>query len=190
MTGLIDRTVVSRSIALPEEADRRLSLLARQQQTTRGKVIAELIFSADKEQTSIITWNVTGIDRSRTPREVLDATGRGYYIKDGVINGMPRGEGEEVDLYFFELDRCVSDDELENEYKLHGLVPADPYSLAKHNEDNPEFADTYPNITYWKDEGGNLWFMNFDGSGSQRSVDVSRSDGGLGVDWLCVGLRK
>ena len=82
------------------------------------------------------------VNRSRSPQEALAATGRKQYVTDAVVAHMPRGEGDEAEIFFFKVGRWISDDDLEKEYSSRGLVPADPFSLAAVNEADPAFADT------------------------------------------------
>lgn len=131
------------------------------------------------------------VNRSLTPQQVLDATGRKQYTNRKVVDSMPRGNDEEVEIVFFNLGHSVSDVELEREYELRGLKPADPYSLATVNADDPTFADEKPHGTHWKDAGGKWCFATFSQwSGGGRDVRVSRSDSGWGDDWFFAGLRK
>ncbi|OGZ68796.1 MAG: hypothetical protein A3D44_02255 [Candidatus Staskawiczbacteria bacterium RIFCSPHIGHO2_02_FULL_42_22] len=91
---------------------------------------------------------------------------------------MPRGEGEEVTIYFFELERTMSFEEILQECERRNLVPADPYSLAALNEHEPEYAYTFPNLTFWKGDGGwwrSLEFMVKRGRG--KSVFLCESTG-------------
>ena len=58
------------------------------------------------------------VNRNRTPQESLDATGRAQYTDRKVVNAMPKGEGEEVEVVFFKPDLSrhngfISDDDLE-----------------------------------------------------------------------------
>lgn len=129
-------------------------------------------------------------NRARTPNEVLNATGREQYIDREVVNSMPRGEGEEGDVAFFNLGRYVSDDNLEKEYELRGLKPADPYSLAAVNAADPAFADEHPNGTHWKDKNGNWCFAAFGRCADERRVGVRRRGGGWGGRWWFAGFRK
>lgn len=128
------------------------------------------------------------VDRNRTPQQVLDATGRNQYTDRGAVETMPKGEGKEVDVYFFNLGRYVSDDELEEEYELRGLVP-DPYAQAAVNEANPAFSDEYPNGCHWKYDG--KWhFATFDGWPVVRHVHVRRYDAAWRGYWWFCGVRK
>ncbi|MFA6408497.1 MAG: hypothetical protein WCW36_03475, partial [Candidatus Paceibacterota bacterium] len=47
------------------------------------------------------------VDRTRTPQEVVDATGRTQYVDKDVLATMPIGEGEEVDVHFVPTKRFV-----------------------------------------------------------------------------------
>lgn len=130
--------------------------------------------------------------RNRTPEQVLDATGRKQYTDKSVVAHMPKGNGEEVEVVFFNLGHSINDTDLDAEYENRGLKPADAYSLSAVNEEDPAFADTKPNCTHWKDADGNWCYMAFgqwhDGV---RNVHVGRSyydDWGDG--WWFAGLRK
>lgn len=131
------------------------------------------------------------VDRSLSPKQVLDATGRVQYTDDSVVAEMPRGECDEVQVRFFKIGRPISNDELEKEYELRGLVPADGYSVAKVNQDDPTFADTNPNGTHWKNSKGKWCYAYFDRwFGDKRYVDVYLSDHDWYGDWWFAGFRK
>ena len=73
--------------------------------------------------------------------------------------------------------------DLEKEYALRGLIPADPYSLAAVNEADPAFADKYPNGTQWKDASGNYCCAFFDRWRGGRRVSVRWRGRAWGADW-------
>jgi hypothetical protein len=135
------------------------------------------------------------VDRSRTPKQALDATDRAQYTNSDVVETMPKGEGEEVDVYFFKPDLSargghISDDDLEKEFELRGLKPVDPYSLAQVNTDDSAFADERPNGTHWKDENGKWCFATFSRWYGERRVFVDRNARGWLDHWWFAGVRK
>lgn len=143
----------------------------------------------------LIVRHVNNVDRSSAPQEVLDATGRKQYTDSDVVNSMPKGEGEKTEVVFFKLDLSerggyISDDDLEKEYELRGLKSADPYSLAKVNEDDPAFGDEKPNGTHWKNADGKWCFATFSRWRDGREVRVNRSDDDWVVNWWFAGVRK
>lgn len=129
-------------------------------------------------------------DRSLTPQQALDATGRRKYTDAKVVQTMPRGQGEEVEVIFFNVGRWISDNDLQKEYELRGLQPADPYSLAQVNEDDPGFSDEHPNGTHWQDAEGRWCFATFYRWRGERRVDVNRSDRDWYGYWWFAGVRK
>lgn len=131
------------------------------------------------------------VNRSRSPQETLDATGRSQYVDSEVVATMPRGEGEEVDVYFFPNKRQLSNAELEGLFNLLRLKP-DPYALAAVNEADPAFADNCPNSTPWRDAGGNWCCIAFDrwACSGERDVRVERRDIDYIADWLFGGVPK
>jgi hypothetical protein len=129
-------------------------------------------------------------DRSRTPQAMLDATNRKQYTDRKVVDAMLRGEGEEVEVVFFKLGRWISDADLEKEYELRGLIPADSYSQTAVNEADPAFADEHPNGTHWKDAQGNWCFSAFGGWDGGRRVSVRRSGSEWRGGWWFAGLRR
>lgn len=163
---------------------------------TQGDVlVAELVSVVRKrvETISNIIVHRVRVDRTRTPQQVLGATGRRQYANPNVVANMPgRGDGiEELDVCFFPLHRFASDDEVEETYKLHGLERlADSYALAQVNVDDPSFADTHPNVTHWKDANGNWCYAAFGRWGGERSVDVDRNALGWNAHWWFAALRK
>lgn len=130
------------------------------------------------------------VNRNRSAKEALKVTGRNQYVDDSVVKAMPKGEGEETEVVFFKIGRQVSDDELDKEYELRGLKPADPYSQAAVNEADPAFADEHPNGTHWKDKDGKWCFATFDRFADERFVVVSRRGRDWGDGWWFAGVRK
>lgn len=132
----------------------------------------------------------TKVDRSLKPQAILDATGRKQYTDSVIVADMPKGDGDEAEVVFFKLGHFVNDADLEKEYEMRGLVPADPYSLAKVNQDDLAFADEHPNGTHWKNTQGNWCFASFNRWDGERTVDVNRLDSGWHDYWSFAGLRK
>jgi hypothetical protein len=161
---------------------------------TQGEALtAELVGALRKRIEAVsdmIVRHVRDVDRARAPRQALEATGRNLYVNDRVVEAMPRGQGTEADIYFFKLGRYVSDTDLDKEYALRGLVPADPYSLAAVNEDDPAFADDYSNATHWKDVNGRWCHAAFGRWDGERGVLVDSSAYDWDVDWWFAGIRK
>ncbi len=137
------------------------------------------------------------VNRTRTPTEAIDATGRNKYLTDDVVKTMPRGEGDEVDVVFFKPDESaydkhglISDDEVARQYELRGFKPADPYALAAVNEADPAFADEHPNGTHWQDANGNWCYAAFGRWRDERGVHVHRHGYDWRGRWWFAGLRK
>lgn len=143
---------------------------------------------------SLVVRKVT-VNRARTPQEALDATGRKQYTDRKVVDSMPKGDGVEVEVVFFKPDLSerngyISDDDLEKEFELRGLKPADPISVAAVNEADPAFADGKPHGSHWKNSDGKWCFVAFDLWGVERNVRVLRGDGDWDDLWWFAGLRK
>ncbi len=135
------------------------------------------------------------VNLSRTNQQALDATGRKQYTDKDVVDSMPRGNNKEVEIHFFKLRfepvAWLTDDQLEREYELRGLIPADPFSLATVNEADPPFADTHPNATHWKDSKGKWCYETFDQwDDNERYVDVDRYDSDWHDFWWFAGVKK
>lgn len=137
------------------------------------------------------------VDYTKTPQQMLDATGRRQYVDSDVVKAMPKGEGDEGDVFFFKprpgsYDRngLISDDNLEKEFEFHGLKPCDPYKLSQVNADDQAFADERPNATHWQDENGNWCYAAFSRWLGGRKVDVYRFDIDWYGRWWFAGLRK
>jgi hypothetical protein len=144
------------------------------------------------------------VNRQRTPQQALDATGRQQYtdhrpphpdrwqyiVDREVVKLMPRGEGEEVEICFFNLARYISDEDLAREYELRGLAP-DPYAQAAVNEADPAFADEHRNGTHWKGRDGTWYYVAFARWRGKRGVRCNRRDIlGWGEFWWFGGVRK
>lgn len=132
-------------------------------------------------------------DRTFKPADVIAKvveSGRKSYVDNKVVETMPRGEGEQTEVVFFTLGRYISDDDLKKEYEKRGIKPADPYSLAAINRDDPAFADAKPNCTHWKDGDGKWCYAAFSRWHGGRRVDVIRNDRDWYGTWWFAGLRK
>jgi hypothetical protein len=132
----------------------------------------------------------TIVDRSLSQRQVLEATGRKLYVEDDIVETMPNGTGAEIEVHFFNLGCSISDNKLEHEFGARGLVPCDPHTLANVNQDDPAFADDYPNCTHWKDSDGKWCFVSFDRWNGERGVDVRRDHIAWGGGWWFAGVCK
>ena len=132
------------------------------------------------------------VNRSLSHRDAIAATGRRQYVDDGVVQEMPNGTDSSVQVFFFNFGHHVmSDDDLEKEYASCGLIPCDPHALAKVNEDDPAFADEYPNATHWRDTDDKWCFATFRRLGGERSVGAGRnSDSDWSGSWWFAGVRK
>ena len=137
------------------------------------------------------------VDRTKTPQQMLDATGRKQYTDRNAVDFMPRGTGEDVKVMFFKPEPeeytrpgYMSDDDLEKAFDRRGLRP-DPYAQAKANWDDPTFADNHPNGIHWKDADGKWYFATFDQwGGGERSVGVDRFGDGWYGRWWFAGVCK
>lgn len=130
------------------------------------------------------------VNRARTLQEALNATGVKQCTNPDVVSAISKGERENAEAFFFKTGCFVTDDELENEYELRNLKPADVYLLSAVNEDDPAFVDRHPNGTHWKDSNGRWCFATFDRGLGGREVDVGYNNRGWDDDWWFVGVRK
>lgn len=154
------------------------------------------VFRGYVERFSNLIVRLVRPNRTQSPQAALDATGRKQYTTASVVASMPRGTGDEAKIVFFKPDESaydengwINDDNVEKQYTLRGLKPADPYSLAKANEDDPDFADEHPNATHWKDAEGKWCFAAFRRwLDDERVVSVYRRGRGWDDDWLFAGL--
>ncbi|TSC55183.1 MAG: hypothetical protein LiPW30_649 [Parcubacteria group bacterium LiPW_30] len=133
-------------------------------------------------QNDIIVRRVR-VDRTRTPMEAINATGRNKYLSDDTVASMPQGEGDEVDVYFIPTRRFVPAKEVPAFLAQYGLV-SDPRAQAAVNEADPAFADEHPNGTQW----GNNCCLAFSRWFSKRSVLCDRDDCVWHDGWFLSGV--
>src|SRR3989338_1785261 len=147
---------------------------------------------------TLITIRTVAGDRSRTPQQALNATGRKQYTDRKVVYSMPRTktEGiEEVKVRFLKPrpeayeNGYMSDESLAAEYDYFGLKP-DPIAQTAVNEQDPAFADTHPNGCHWKDATGEYCFTTFRRWSDGRGVVCNRIGDGWGVDCVFGGVCK
>ncbi|MES2007200.1 MAG: hypothetical protein V4436_03815 [Patescibacteria group bacterium] len=129
------------------------------------------------------------VDRSRTLQEMLNALNCTSYVNESVVETIPQGIGDEVEVYFLRVSRFLNNVKVERLYKKHSLKAADVYSLAAVNEADPTFARTYFNGTVWK-VSKNIWgsiaFRSNAEDGLKVFVDYGK---GWYENWFLAGLR-
>ncbi len=129
------------------------------------------------------------VNRNLTPRQALDATGRQQYTNQAVVDTMPSGDGEEVELVYFKLGVFTLCGTLRAEFEARGLKP-DPIAQAADNAADPAFADKIPNACQWQDEDDDYCYATFRRWYGERSVRVFRNaDDWFGLWWF-AGVRK
>lgn len=151
--------------------------------------VQEMIAEAE----STFTVIVKRVDYTRTPEQVVHATGRAEYVDWNVAATMPcRATGilENLEVVFFRTGRQLTAEEQEQECAKRNLDP-DPYAQAAVNEENPAFADKFPNGTQWSRDGkvaSYLAFFRWDDGG--RGVDCYRNGRDWHDYWWYSGVRK
>jgi len=166
-----------------------------------GEIADNLVvdFRRRVEMLSDLIVRTAKVNRGRSPQEAIEATLRAQYTDRSVVDAMPKGnendQSDEVDVVFFRPDLSernghISDGDLEKEFELRGLKPADPVSVAAVNEADPAFADKKPHGTHWKDTKGNWCHATFSRWADERRVGVSRIDYDWSDDWWFAGVRK
>jgi hypothetical protein len=134
------------------------------------------------------------VNRSRAPQEALDATNRVKHTDRKVVDAMPKGEGDEVEVCFFKPEAWeytspgfMSDDDLSKALERRNLKD-DPMAVIAVNEADPTFADEKPHGTHWKDAKGNWCYAAFHSWGGRREVNVYRNDLGWSGSWWLAGV--
>lgn len=140
---------------------------------TQGNTLVTDLIAAVRMRMESISGMISRhvkVDRTSTPQQFLDSTTIRQYTDHQVVDSMPKGSGDEIDVYFFKIGRCIDDDDLEKEYELRHLTPVDPYTLIAVNGDDLGFSNKYPNSTCWKDDDNRLCCAVFDSSWGEERV--------------------
>ena len=130
------------------------------------------------------------VDPTIVGMDAINATRRAFYGDKDVVGTMPHATVPNGQLHFFQTGRYTPVGELEAEYAKRELVACDPHTLCAFNAANPEFADTHPNGTQWKDAGGNFCYAVFNRWDVERRVSVSRSGDDWSDGWWFAGFSK
>ncbi|OHA80880.1 MAG: hypothetical protein A2675_02195 [Candidatus Yonathbacteria bacterium RIFCSPHIGHO2_01_FULL_51_10] len=170
--GELGSNIVQHVLGQPEYVAEQVAVLRKRVEAVSGMIVRRV-----------------RVNRIRSPQEVLDATGRKQYTDRKVVDSMPRGEGEEVDVYLFKESCTISNDDLAKKYESLGLKP-DLYAEAAINEADPAFADDHPNGSQWKDGDGKWCFAAFRRWDGERLVYVDRSGHVWRDDWWFAGVRN
>ena len=98
-------------------------------------------------------------------------------------------------MTLFKAVRALGASELALEYERRGLVPADAYSLAAINRDDPRLSDRKTNSTHWLGPNGEVRAITFGNMAVLRSDDRYVSvhtliNGGAGYGIWLGGIAK
>jgi hypothetical protein len=127
------------------------------------------------------------VNRLRTRREMVYGIKRERYegiIDQGVIDLIPQGGEEVVDVHFFKRDRKLTATELSFEFRAQGLK-ADPYAQAAVDEVDPEFVKGHPNLSIWMSGADGCSFGL--GQGEHR-VLLNKNSLRYGPNWWFAGV--
>jgi hypothetical protein len=122
---------------------------------------------------------VTTVNLNLSGKEAIEILGREPRVWQNLnwktVEEMPKATLENVNVTLFRCENPTAtenfcDDDLVEIYRSLGLEPADPYTLASINEADPEFADTHPNATHWKNKDGEWCFATFSLEKDKREV--------------------
>ncbi|MBI4155749.1 MAG: hypothetical protein HY507_00775 [Candidatus Zambryskibacteria bacterium] len=89
-----------------------------------GDALAQEMFEALRtrvERRSEMVIRHVKMDRTKTPRQMIEALGRTEYITEAVLATMPTEGKDEDDIYFFPLKRFVPVGEMPAELDARGL---------------------------------------------------------------------
>jgi hypothetical protein len=194
--GQIDKAVANYRALLEkhsEEFSAETVQMVLGQSELAGKQLA--VFRCRVEAVSNFIVRTAKVNRSRSQREAIEATGRRQHTNREVVDVMPKAEADEVELVFFKPDLSnrngfISDDDLEKEFELRGLKPADPVSVAAVDEVDPVFSDEKPHGTHWKDSNGNWCYAAFRRWDVRRKVYVGRHDHDWNDYWWFAGVPR
>ena len=110
----------------------------------------------------IPSYHRVKVDRTVEPEKMLRKAVNWEFINTivsdtSILESIPRGTGEEVEVCFFMVNGNFTDDEIERECKKRKLIPADPYSIVAVNMEDPGFAEDKVLSTHWKGVDG-VWY--------------------------------
>lgn len=149
------------------------------------------LFRAMVEAESVLITRTAPVNRTLTPKEALSATGRVLYLNDEVVAIWPLATGDLVTMLFYNFGRYIEAGKLDEELAKVGLeLVVDPAGLAAINQAHPEFADTYPNATQWKNAVGMICYAIFYRWGDKRNVSVDQRGIAWRDDWWFPVRRK
>lgn len=150
------------------------------------------LFRTRVEIQGALVTRTASVDRTRTPKEAMVATGcQLQNLNEGIVSSIPLGDGDVVTMSFHCFYQHIASDMLDEELAKVGLeLIVDPVGLAAVNEAYPEFACTYPNLTRWKNADGKFCYVFFDAWRGKRHVDVGQHDDGwIDISWFPVRCK-
>lgn len=130
------------------------------------------------------------VDLSLVGMAAIEATGRAKYVNADMVASMPGATAPEGKLHFFQPGYYTTAEKVEAEYSKRSLVAVDPTTLCAFNAANPEFADTYPNGTRWKNADRDFCCVCFYRRDGERRVAVYPFGPAWFGDYWLAGVGK
>lgn len=187
----IDKAVANYRAMLEKHAPNYAAQAVQQVlgQSELAKEQAE-VFRSRVEVLSKTAVRTAKVDRSRTRKQAIEATGRVVHVNDDVLATMPLGQGD-AEAIFVKLGRNVECSKLDEELgKLGFELIVDPQALAAINEADPIFAEDHPNGTQWKNTAGEFCYVLFGRWHGERDVAVRQDDCDWDDSWWFPCRRK
>ncbi len=131
---------------------------------------------------------VVNVDRSCTPLEAFKATGRVLHLDSEVMDSVPVCTERVVSMSFINLGKLVRTEKLDEELAQYGKkLICDPVALAALSIAEPDFDDSHPYCTLWRDSHGNWCMVSFSVWLGERTAEVSYCGTFCGqTDWFPV----
>ena len=172
---------------LPKDATQRV---LKEEGDQLAREMFEVLRARVERHSKIVVRRVT-VNRDLTPEQMIEAAGYADSIYWRLIKNMPRqGAGiEEVDVYFFNPGRLLTNDELEKVLVASGLE-RDCYAQIQANIDDPSIADKFPNGVQWDNIDGKTSYVVFGRGSIGNVVRIARDDRDWDGGWWFAGVRK
>ncbi len=102
------------------------------------------------------------IDRTTTPEQALDATGCRINTKPEALNSIMKGVETNVKVYLIPFREILSIQEIEERLAHLGRKIVDFSTHCALNEQDHDLAKSTPNISFWRDSNGQVYYLYFE----------------------------
>lgn len=129
------------------------------------------------------------VNRKLRPWQLVDSLGstRERLVEMRLVDTLPRGEGDVVNVHFFQKQRKMRTHDLAAEFQQRNLKP-DPYAQATIKLVDPAFVSAHPNVAAWKNGPDEWCYFGLGSRDPEMRTMLCLGPASFGPKWWFAGV--